>query len=641
MSNNQVRGPASALSSFLRERGIRAPAARGWARRTDIPATTADPAAPTTGGNNDTEPDSENSGSDPDNDSDSAPAVSRTRTTTRASLRTRTPSGDAQVGLQATMMEVEVEEEVVVDDEAEEGEECQTTTTSSRAKEGKEKAAKTPAKVAAKAKAGAKKRKKGKDDNDDDDENYPGPTSAGRSNHSKRRKPDMSSAFNAGSVGFCSRCKRRYLVGHDQASLCSACYSIQASKISTGGPKKPRKKKGVIIPEGADESAGSVLSLRNLCIRLIADCIDSVEGFGDISEATKLQISKIIGRHRQLKPENVRLFTGPTEQRVHLFECTYLDDEALSEVAAASPNVRHFHLGNCGRITDKTLKVIGDTCAQLETLCLDGPFLPSNAAFATLFEGLGEKLRELTLRHAAKLNKNGIETLVGSCPHLRVLRLEQCMKLDDESIQLLGNFKDLEVLEIGFMGDKVSEESFVNLLMTIGAGLKTLVLNGHSRLTDSVLTAIASNCTQLHDLSLEECESLTSEGVLQFVRDLKSSTGLTSLSLSRNVTMKDDLIVALVNLHGHSLQKLNLNGLDELTEYSLNSLATGCPNLRELDVSWVRNVDDFVLKQLVDSCPSLAKVKVYGCNRLTEIIVNGHTKNADGVEVRFVGNEYI
>lgn len=130
------------------------------------------------------------------------------------------------------------------------------------------------------------------------------------------------------------------------------------------------------------------------------------------------------------------------------------------------------------RRVDNVLKIISENCTKLESLHLNGSFLPSNDGFITLFEGLGSKLTELTLHHAAKLNKTGVEVLINKCPNLRELRLDHCLKLGDEGIRLLARLQKLEVLELSSLGEEVSEEGLLDVIRAVGANLRVLTLNG-------------------------------------------------------------------------------------------------------------------------------------------------------------------
>ena len=55
---------------------------------------------------------------------------------------------------------------------------------------------------------------------------------------------------------------------------------------------------------------------------MVADSIEDVDQFGDVSLATKITISKIISKSRKLCNQTVQLFLGSTEEQVHLFDCT-------------------------------------------------------------------------------------------------------------------------------------------------------------------------------------------------------------------------------------------------------------------------------------------------------------------------------
>ncbi|KAJ3147541.1 hypothetical protein HDU86_007939 [Geranomyces michiganensis] len=644
MSGNRVRGPSSALSSFLAERGIRAPPRNVWAARgTNTPAAATTPTA--TGS-----PETSESGDDGESSADDEPGQSRpprfvepnpnipAARSTRTATRAAGSREDSQVGLSATLMEVDVTlAEASADEEnkeADEGNEIEeesveaVSATATRQRRKGTAAKSSAAGNAKKAGAGTNKRKKGAldDDFEPSAKADPGEGSGfARSNHSKRRKvPEGQS----GSLRFCDRCQRRYLVGDDQRYLCPACVSLQAAPASQAVAKKGgKKKKGEVIPEGVDDRKGGIRSLRDTCIKLIADFIDSVEEFGDVADTTKLKISKIIGRQRQLNPVNMLLFVGPTEERVNLFECSYLDDPTLTRVAELSPSVRHLHLGNCGRMRDQTLQAIGENCTRLESLDLDGPFLPRDEAFAGMFEAIGDRLVHLTLRHAAKLGQTGIDTLVRCCPNLTTLRLDHCFKLDDGCFRSLANLRKLRILELGFMNRTIAEDAFLHLIENVGAPIQSLILDRHPNVTDRVLQQIATSCPNLTEISLAECESITSEGLLEFIRALQPSVHLNTVSLARIVHLTDDVIIALVNRFGRGLVKLNLNGLDELSERPLQALATG-------------NVDDFILVELLANAPELALIRVYGCNKLTDNLFNRRTRNSEGAEIRFIGNEF-
>ncbi|KAI8995943.1 hypothetical protein BC832DRAFT_535640, partial [Gaertneriomyces semiglobifer] len=496
-------------------------------------------------------------------------------------------------------------------------------------------------------------KRKRKDKESDNDEDYSAPANS-RSAHSKLKSKKTGDALGPkGSIRFCARCQRRYLLV-TASEFCPACLSLKNASTGMSQPtKKPRKKKTKIISDALEDGNEDVPSLKTLCINLIATYIDSVEDFGGISDRLKLSISKIIGRHRQLTPQNVKLFIGPGEMNVDLFECTYLDEAALCYVATLCPNARHLHLGYCGRATDKVLDAISEHCTQLTELSMSGPFLPSAAAFTNLFVNLPQ-LVSLHLKFAAKLNPDSLASLVDNCAGLQSLRLEGCTKLRAEGLRTIARLKNLAELELSQIEvspdvDTDMEEALSHLITTIGPSLTMLYLNGFKNLPDRILSDLSNSCPKLSKLSLEENTSMTPEGVVSCLTTLaeKNSTpnGLTHLSLNRNETFTDTCLIAIVNLFPR-LSFLGINGWDELSSTSLEALVSqenGLTELEEIDVSWVRNVTDDIFIGLMRNNRKLEKVKVYGCNRLTEEVVGKEWRSngGEGKMVIVAGNEFV
>ncbi|KAJ3057051.1 hypothetical protein HK097_001020 [Rhizophlyctis rosea] len=685
MVRNEVRGPSSALSSFLRERGIRAPRNIFHRRNTangdndnqdhnnddnlqqqGAASTSTDTTTTSTGDTisnaNETTPD------------DAAPSTTSRRRGRRVTLRATSsvsiaddqPGPCASTSTATDNMDLDPQPDddetievtgsisMTLEDDDVEGTEPATVaatasrTTRTNATTSSSKSRKPPAKTPASKSATSKKRKPTSSKSQKDgyqsdaassDSDFASPNPAiGRSNHSKRQKRTASSISDStyNTVRFCERCQRRYTVSEDMSSFCPACLSIQSKAGGGGGAgsgiSRAKRKRGKIVAT-LDGVEGPISSLKDMCVKLIATYIDDVEAFGDISDSTKTQISKIISRDRQLNQNNVMLFLGQMEQKVELFDCTYLNESALNQIPFLCPNLRVLHL-------DEVLNSIGQNCTSLTSLTLKGPFLPSDTAFSHLFTSLGSKLTALHLQHAAKLASSGIAALVENCAGMRELRLDSCMKLGDDEVRRVGELRELVELELSRLGTGVKEESLCGLVGDVGRGLRVLSFNGYPDMTDRVLlTSIAPTCTSLRSLSLEDCESLTTEGMVEFLSNLKTPTGLTKFSLWRNVHLKDEALVACLNDHRGTLEELCLNGLDELTEYGLK-LVGGCTGLKEVDLSWIRDLDDFILADILKSCKKLQKVKIYGCSKLTEQVLNQRWENGHGGEIRIVGNEF-
>lgn len=93
--------------------------------------------------------------------------------------------------------------------------------------------------------------------------------------------------------------------------------------------------------------------------------------------------------------------------------------------------------------------------------------------------------------------------------------------------------------------------------------------------------------------------------------------GLTHLILHRVLELENDAILAVAAHSGPTLEVLDLHSVDEVDEQALMQLATSCPRLKELDLSFVRATDNFVVKACLDNMPELKKLFVHGNNRVT------------------------
>lgn len=498
-------------------------------------------------------------------------------------------------------------------------------------------------------------------------------------------------------IRFCRRCLRKYIPEYDHEELCLACAnmaSIDKKGGGRGGAGKLaaiKRRRARLVDEVLD---GSLMSLRDQCIKLVAENIEHVEEFGDIPDSVKRGISRILSRRRQINSTTMKLFIGPAEHSVELFDCARLDAISLSQIGQFSPNLRILNLGDCGQMTDYAINVISESCSHITRLFLRGAFLVSDSAFAEFFAKRVRPMEEVVLENAAKLGELGLSALVEMSllkssggldlsssassfataavdRGLRRLGLSHCEKVTDNAIKKLHGLQagSLESFELGYLGS-VTDEAIVELLQVVGGGLNTLQLVGFPDMSDSVLTqGIAPYCVRLETLSLAHGESLTDDGIVTFlntwgipiernsIEAAPATTGqnekekiptkppppmnLRELDFTRCLNLTDDSITSLANLHGARLEKLSLNGLDELTETSVRTLISACSeHLRDIDVSFVRAFDDELFGELIRKCGRLSRVKVYGASKLTENSLTRRWSNAAGEPINVVGSEF-
>ncbi|KAJ1980761.1 UV-damaged DNA-binding protein rad7 [Dimargaris verticillata] len=413
---------------------------------------------------------------------------------------------------------------------------------------------------------------------------------------------------------FCDKCKCRFLLRGSDAwapgpKLCAPCQR-STQKQSSGAapaPRRARKKRRAQKQNIGFEQHQGPLSLVNQCIQLIGKHIHDVESLGDIGETNMDKISRIISKRRELSPESLLLFLRPDNERLCLYDSTRLPPTSLAQIAYVCPYLTHLHLDFCGRMDDRTLDLFAQNLPGLQSFHAHGTFLTTDAAFARFLTARGPQLESFSLSQVPKFSREGMLALVQTARRLTSLRLESCERVDDDSLLLLADpavstLDQLEHLDLSRPGAatvvgavhstyNLQDEVIVRIVQQFGPGLRVLNLNGCHTLTDCVLNdGILLCCPRIEMLGLSECTGLTEEGLVRFFVQWKDrypiDTGLSRLDLSRCYQATDRVVQALVYHSGPALEDLNLNGLSLLTNRGLHALVGGLT----LDDAWKAKV---------------------------------------------------
>ena len=264
-------------------------------------------------------------------------------------------------------------------------------------------------------------------------------------------------------------------------------------------------------------------------------------------------------------------------------------------------------------MTDEALTYYSTQLTQLKGIELGGAFLVTKECYMEFFKARGAQLEEVTITDTFRVDADVISALVDNCPNLKELRLKQIVRLDSEAVRLLTGLTDLRVLEISDPGEDIEDGAVIDVLNSIGSGLRELNLAGCSLLTDQVVLAIRQCCPRIQILSLSELEEVTDEGIAQLFRNWDINSGLSSLDISRIRKLNNFGIAALLEHSSETLEGLNLNSCQLPPESwsAWSELGKKLPRLASLDVGFVRSVNDEVVEKLCrDICPSLVELKV-------------------------------
>ncbi|KAG6829530.1 hypothetical protein H0H92_004267 [Tricholoma furcatifolium] len=604
MSRNNVRGPTSALTEFLRASGITATSvARRQAEENDD-----QPVAGPSGTRDE---------SNDDNEDVEMEEVEE------AAPRKRTRRGRASAS-------------VAYDSDDLDEEQVEATP-----------AKKTKVTKESKAKEKAKSKRKKKDEDSDEEEDPYNALSFSWRGKSSPAKPTI------GNFEDCAKCNVQFTVTRytmpavpGPGFLCHKC-----AKNSGNDPfKKPAAPKRKKAP--ADKRSivnfeeKRFPSLTSLCIQLITKHIDDVEALGDIGAMNMDAIAKALSKNRGLTPQNAHLFYNVVNTTLTLYDATNLPSPALETLVHLNPNLTYLRLDFCGHLDGKAMSVLATAMLSLEHLELLGPFLVRSTAWIAFFAS-HPALKTFKITQSPRFDVDAMLALKKHCaPTLTALRLREVGAMCDAFLDAISSFDKLEELDIADPGNpnECTEEALQGVLAALSGTLRILDVSRHALFTDRSLQEGLRDSRNMDALVARNSSLLTDEGLAQFFGTWQNQP-LRLIDLGRNYELGSQALVALLRHSGERLEELNINGWGEVSAAALNMVGRLGKELKRLDVGWVREVDNFVVKGWMEGdmegdgkaqpalgCQRLCEVKVWGCNKITMMCPRKKGISIHGVE---------
>ncbi|KAJ6629505.1 hypothetical protein B0H10DRAFT_2428441 [Mycena sp. CBHHK59/15] len=357
-------------------------------------------------------------------------------------------------------------------------------------------------------------------------------------------------------------------------------------------------------------------TLVSICIDVIARHIDDVEEFGDIGAINMEAVSKALSKSRSLTSENAPLFYGAENKKLVFYDATNLSPDAFTTLGHLNPNLTSLRLDFCGPLNDTVMSSWTNSFPNLTSLELLGPFLVREPAWIAFFQSHPNMEAFLITQSPRFSLECLDALITSSKATLCRLGLREVGKLSDAFLGPIAEFSELTYLDIAEPSESCTDDAVVALLGAVGATLTHLDLSGHIALTDDVLAhGIDPHVRVLSTLALTHLPELTDAGVAAFFGAFAGNGGLARLDLSRDPELGTAALDAVLSHSGATLVELNINGWKGTEEAALNGLAAA-RLLQKLDVGWCRCVDDFVVKRVLEGCRALTELKVWGCNRV-------------------------
>ncbi|KNC80713.1 hypothetical protein SARC_06934 [Sphaeroforma arctica JP610] len=196
-----------------------------------------------------------------------------------------------------------------------------------------------------------------------------------------------------------------------------------------------------------------------------------------------------------------------THNQLILLDCAKLDPESFKQIGYNCPQLIKLHLGECGQLQDEALSVISEACPDITSLLLHGSYLVTDQIYSDFLES-HTKLVEFDVSWSAKLGEATLKTMGFLCREIETLTLNHMSRVDDDALKHLETLTSLKHLGLTYL-DGVTDEGMAHLLRSVGANLLTLDISGNPQLTEITFKAIADRCSALTTLVMNDNVALT------------------------------------------------------------------------------------------------------------------------------------
>jgi DNA repair protein RAD7 len=301
------------------------------------------------------------------------------------------------------------------------------------------------------------------------------------------------------------------------------------------------------------------------------------------------------------------------------------------------PNLTNINLRFAGQLKDKVVEYMLQRDLKVKHLQLDATNLVSDLYWRQLFEKLGPQLESLKLSNLDfSLDDDTIEIMCRFCTALRCLKLKQCWKMGDGSLQALSSLTSLRHLSLNLV-QETKNDNLLEVVSKLGPRLQTLSLEGFPNADDCLLKTIHDNCRFLSKLRLSDNVVCTDQGFvrlftewsnhpLEFV-DLSSTRDMDNSNPDGPgdaIGLASEGLIALMNHSGTAIRKLNISSCRHVSRAAFEEVFSNdksYPNLNELDVSFHTVMDDYLVGRIFRCCPALKKLVAFACFNVREIRV--------------------
>lgn len=274
-------------------------------------------------------------------------------------------------------------------------------------------------------------------------------------------------------------------------------------------------------------------------------------------------------------------------ERLTLFGCVEISDEALTMILPLYRNLVAVDLTNLSATTDKSIIALAQSATRLQGINLGGCKNITDEGLLALAANC-PLLRRIKLSGVKNITDVSISAIVKSCPLLLELDLNGCSKITDVAIRDLWthstHMRELrlaqcsELTDLAFPASPIPQEQQAESVLPGVQPFPTGPATVLDVLPPLLLTRI---CDNLRMLDLTSCALITDEAVEGIV---SNAPKLRNLVLAKCSQLTDAAVESICKLGKH-LHYLHLGHATSITDRSVRMLARSCTRLRYIDLA--------------------------------------------------------
>ena len=350
-------------------------------------------------------------------------------------------------------------------------------------------------------------------------------------------------------------------------------------------------------------------SLSQLCIQKVIEYVDYLPNLdGVLPEELIQRLASHLITSGKLNDVNLEKILDPSITRISLVNCKSVRNSTCSLIAQTCPNLKSISLSDCINITSEGIVQIARSCTELESIDLEGCCNIDDVAVREL-SLCCPQLVSVNFAGCLNITNETLKELSRACTNIENLSLKKCVQISDPVFEELGNkLRNLDLSECNQITD--------NAVLSISRKserLTSLKLSG-KQITDKSVHQVAISSPNLRELELNGCENISDYTIQCLARGCPELNSL-CLSSCKNITL------------AAFQPNYNVNSNPSTPVYSSpfspsfmagNSPTPSFNNLQYLDLTLCVNVTDEALDNIADRCPNLLELNLSSCEGITD-----------------------